>query len=263
MDLGLKGKVALVCAASAGIGKAIAKELAAEGAHVSIFSRNVHDIEATAREIERVAGGRVLFNVCDLTQSQSIVDVVSKTEAELGSIDILVNNQGGPPPGGFEEISEEQVRAAICLNLESVFLLTRLCLPKMKQRKWGRILNILSITAKEPAPQMFLSNVLRPAVLGFAKTLAIETAPLGITVNSLLPSAVLTRRTQQLLERISEREAIGFQEALDRSSKSIPMGRIATPEEFAQLVVFLCSANASYITGVAIPVDGGSSRSLF
>jgi len=263
VDLSLQGKVALVAASSSGIGKAIAMGLALEGVHVSIFSRNLAAVEQAASEISAVSQGKVLYRSCDLGKVEQLEETVRFTEDALGPIEILVNNQGGPAPGGFDEITEAEIRTALKVNLESVLLLSRLCLPAMKHRGWGRILNILSFTAREPAPGMFLSNMLRPAVAGFAKTLAYEVARFGITVNSLLPGSVLTKRSASLLEAKARRLGQDIKKVEADTLAAVPIGRFAGPDEIAALAVFLCSPKAAYITGACLPIDGGLTRGLF
>lgn len=263
MDLKISNRVALVCASSAGIGKAIANSLATEGVHVSIFGRNADKLESTRAEISRTAKGKVLATICDLGIKTDLVNLVKKTQSELGAIDILINNQGGPPPGKFEDLKDDQLKTSIQVNLESVITLLSLCLPEMRARGWGRIINVLSVSGKEPLPNMLLSNILRPAVLGLSKSLAVEYGAFGITVNSVLPYAVATERSVNLMKQTAEREHSAFQAILTRATKSIPVGHIATPEEFAEIVTFLCSPRASYINGSAISVDGGASKSLY
>ncbi len=263
MELHLDQKVALVCASSAGIGKAIAQGLAAEGVHVSLFARTHSDIEATAHEIEKTARGRVIYQAGDLSNTEDIERIVKNTERILGPIDILINNQGGPAAGTLPQVTNEQLESAMNVNIRAVFQLTSLCLPSMKERGFGRIINVLSTSAKEPLPNMLLSNTVRPAILGFAKTLATEYAAFGITINSLLPSAVLTQRAYSLLEKKAQQEKRSFDDALASAAQSLPIKRIASPEEFAELAVFLCSPRASYITGGAISVDGGATHGLF
>lgn len=262
MDLELAGRTALVAAGSAGIGKAIAKGLAAEGAHVCIVARTQRTLEAAAAEIDPVRS-QAIYAVGDLGDAGDVDRAAAYARDRLGPIDILVNNQGGPPPGTFDDATPEQIRATLAVNLASVLQLTRICLPSMRERRWGRILNVLSITAKEPAPGLFLSDLVRPAVLGFSKTVARENAAFGITVNCILPASVLTRRAHDLLEREAQRKGTSLESEMTEAARRLPIGRIATPEEFAQVAVFLCSSRASYVTGTAIPVDGGATHALF
>lgn len=262
MDLGLRGRTALVAAGSEGIGKAIAKGLATEGVRVCVFARTKSTLEAAVAEIS-AAGTEAVYAVGDLGDPSDVARVAADARDRLGPIDILVNNQGGPPPGTFDDATTEQVARALAVNLASVLQLTKTCLPSMRERRFGRILNILSVTAKEPAPGLFLSNLVRPAVLGSAKTIARENAAFGITVNCLLPASVLTRRARDLLTLEAGRKGITLEAAMDDAAARLPVGRIATPEEFAEVAVFLCSPRASYVTGAAIPIDGGASHTLF
>lgn len=262
MDLELTGRTALIAAGSAGIGKAIAKGLAAEGARVCIFARTERTLEAAAAEIAST-GAQAMYAVGDLGDPDDVDRVGAEARTRLGPIDILVNNQGGPPPGAFDDVTPEQVRSALAVNIASVLQLTRICLPSMRERRWGRILNVLGVTAKEPAPGLFLSNLVRPAVLGFSKTVALENAAFGITVNCVLPAAVLTQRARDLLQRQAERNRTSLEAEMAEAARRLPIGRIATPEEFAQVAVFLCSSRACYVTGAAIPIDGGATHTLF
>ncbi len=263
LNLELYQRVALVCASSGGIGKAIAKELARQGAAVSLFARNEGALVAASEEIAALGGGRVIHQVADLAKPQDLSQVVEVTRSKLGPIDILIHNQGGPAPGGFDDVTDAQLDSALEINLRAVIRLTRLCLPEMKRRGWGRILHVLSVSAKEPLAGMFLSNVLRPAVLGLSKTLATECARSGVTVNCILPSAVLTDRARNLMRLRAEKESLTLEQVQAESAKNLPIGYLASPEEFAQLALFLCSPKASYVTGTAIPVDGGFTRGLY
>lgn len=260
MNLNIAGKNALVCASSGGIGKGIAIELLKEGVNVSILGRNKEKLEQTKKELSKL--GNVIATICDLANENDIQNVYNRTISEFGNIDILINNQGGPAPGNFEDITDEQTNEALKVNLMSVFTLTKLCLPNMKNKKWGRIINILSVSAKESLPNMFLSNTLRPAVLGFSKSIATNYAGLGITVNNLLPSAVLSDRTNFFVNKKAKDEGISYEESLKKISSGLPIKRIATPEEFAQSAVFLASENASYLNGISICVDGGSTKGI-
>lgn len=262
MDLNLTGKNALICASSGGIGKGIAKGLAIEGANISILGRDEEKLAAAEKELSAVAKGKVIATQCDLSKEEDIKRVFEKTNNEFGSIDILINNQGGPIPGIFENISIEDTKKALELNLLSNFIITKLCLPGMKEKKWGRIINILSVSAKEPIPNMYLSNMIRPAVIGFAKSIALDYAALGITVNNLLPAAVLSDRTSFFVQKSADEKGISFDEALKNEGAGLPTKYIATPEEFSQLAIFLASENSSYINGTSICVDGGLSKGL-
>jgi 3-oxoacyl-[acyl-carrier protein] reductase len=263
MDLKLSGKSALVCASSAGIGKAIALGLAREGARVALLARDLERLEMAAREIRAVSKAEVITLPCDLANAESIRQAFGSFEKAFGPPNILIHNQGGPPPGGLESVTDEQLNLALETNLKAVFLLNRLAVPSMKARGWGRIVSVLSISAKESLPNMLLSNVLRPAVQGMSKALAVELAPFGITVNTVLPAAVLTKRSLDLMAARAERENKSQDLVRLESAKSIPLGRQASPEEFAETVLFLCGEGASYVTGAAIPIDGAFSKAIF
>jgi len=263
MDLGLKGKTALVCAASQGLGRAVADELAAEGASLIVCSRSKDSIRAVADSIARHTGVEVVAIGADLSIKADVERVVRAGLDRFGQIDILVTNVGGPPAGRFEDLDSEAWENAAKLLLDSVLNLTRLVLPGMKERGWGRILNITSIASKQPVDNLILSNSLRAAVTGFAKTLANEVAPFGVTVNNVLPGYTRTERVEQLARTIAQKEGIASDEARARWEAEIPMRRLGEPREFAALAAFLVSERASYITGSSIAVDGGWIRSLF
>lgn len=263
MDLGLKGKVAFVAAASRGLGRAVAEEFAAEGASLILCSRNLETISRAADEISKTSGAQVLGVAADVSRAEDVARAVRSGVEKFGRIDILVTNAGGPPAGRFEDLSPEAWEAATRLTLNSVLALTRAVLPGMKERRWGRILNVTSITVKQPVDNLMLSNSLRAAVTGFARTLATEVATHGITVNNILPGYTRTERVEELAKAIAAKEGISEAEARARWESEIPMKRLGEPREFAALAAFLVSERASYITGTSIPVDGGWIRSLF
>lgn len=262
MDLELKGKVAFVAAASRGLGRAVAEELAAEGASLVLCARNAENLKLVSEQIARKSGVLVLPVVADVSIVEDVVRAVQSGIEKFGRIDILVTNAGGPPAGQFENITREMWKAATRLTLDSVLELTRAVLPGMKERNWGRILNITSITVKQPVDNLMLSNSLRAAVTGFARTLANEVAAYGITVNNILPGYTRTERVEELAKSLAEKENIGADEARSKWEAEIPMKRLGEPREFAALAAFLVSGRASYITGTSIPVDGGWIRSL-
>jgi len=262
MDLDLKGRVALVAAASRGLGRAVAEELAAEGASLLICSRNAETINNTANEITKATGAEVLALAADVSQVDDVVRLVRSGIERFDRIDILVTNSGGPPAGQFESFRQEDWEAATRLLLFSAVELARNVLPGMKERRWGRILNITSIAVKQPVENLILSNSLRAAVTGFARTLANEVAPLGITVNNIMPGYTRTERIEELSRMMAEKEGISPAEFVARWEKEIPMRRLGEPHEFAALAAFLVSERASYITGTSIPVDGGWIRAL-
>lgn len=262
MHLGLNGKVALVAAGSKGLGLAVAMELAAEGAAVSICARGQAALDTAVAGI-RSAGGRAHGIVADVSVAADIARLVAETEAALGPVDILVTNSGGPKSGPFESLSAEDWDHASRVLLTSAVSLTRAVLPGMKARQWGRILNITSIAAKQPVDGLMLSNSLRAAVVAFARTLANEVAAHGVTVNNLLPGYTRTERVVDLSNQVAARESISVDSVYARWEEQIPMRRLGEPKEFAALAAFLASDRASYITGQSIAVDGGWIRATF
>ncbi len=262
MDLGLEGKVAFVAAASKGLGRAVAEELAAEGASLVLCARNTETLDTVSEQIAETSGVAVLPVVADVSNAEDVVRAIQAGIEKFGRIEILVTNAGGPPAGQFENLSREMWEKATRLTLNSVLELTRAVLPGMKERRWGRILNITSIAVKQPVDNLMLSNSLRAAVTGFARTLANEVATHEITVNNILPGYTRTERVEELAQAAAEREGISATQASARWENEIPMRRLGEPREFAALAAFLVSERASYITGTSIPVDGGWIRSL-
>ena len=262
MDLGLRDKVALVAAASKGLGKAAAMRLAQEGCDVAIVARGEEALRATAQEIEGATGRRALALVGDVGLSADCERAVAWALRTYGRVDVLVNNAGGPPPGVFSDMADEDWEAAFHLTLMSAVRLTRLALPGMRERGWGRIINITSLSVKQPIPSIILSNTMRAGVVAMAKTLSLEVAAEGITVNNVCPGSMATDRARQLAASRAEEEGITVQEALERSAASIPAGRIGQPDELAAMIAFLASEQAAYITGTTIQVDGGTVQSL-
>jgi len=257
VDLGIRGKVALVSASSKGLGRAIAEELAAEGASLVMCARGVDTLRATADSIRKSTGVAVVEVAADVSE-QSGVDLVARTALEkFGQVDILVTNSGGPPSGPFESFTAEAWESATRLLLFSAVSLARAVLPGMKERKWGRILNVTSIAVKQPIDGLMLSNSLRAAVTGFARTLANEVARFNITVNNIMPGYTRTDRVEQLARQSTEKTGVSISEALAKWEREIPMGRLGEPREFAALAAFLASERASYITGSSIAIDGG------
>lgn len=262
MDLGLRGRVAIVAAASRGLGRATAAELAAEGARMVICARHADALAQTRDEIASTTGAEVHAVEADVSTAEGIERVHSAAERTFGPVDILVNNAGGPPSGPFESHEWGRWEDAVNLTLRSAVELTRLVLPAMRERKWGRILNITSIAVKQPVDGLILSNSIRAAVTGWARTLANEVARDGITVNNILPGYTLTDRVAQLDAATAAREGISAQDVRRRSESLIPMRRMGDPREFAALAAFLVSDRASYITAQSVAVDGGWIRSL-
>ena len=264
MNLGINGKVALVLAASKGLGRASAAALAAEGVQVAIGSRNKQTLAKTAQELQQASGSRVLALPTDVTKEEELEATVAATVQEFGRIDILVNNAGGPPAGTFEMLGDAQWQAAFEQNLLSVVRCIRLVLPHMRRQQSGRIINIVSSSVKQPIDGLLLSNALRLGVVGLAKTLSIELAPNNITVNNVCPGRILTDRMREL-PGVKAKRAQGMSEAeaLHDLTKDIPLGRLGQPEELGALVTFLASQQAGYITGTTIQIDGGLIRTVF
>ena len=262
MDLGLKDKVALVAAASRGLGRAVAEELGAEGAALVLCARDPATLAETAASIADSTGAHVLAVPADVTDVNQVARVVESGNERFGRIDILVTNAGGPPAGRFEQITREQWEQASRLTLFSAIELARQVLPGMKERRWGRILNITSIAVKQPVENLMLSNSLRAGLTGFARTLANEVAADGVTVNNILPGYTRTERLEELAEMMADKLGISAAEFRGKWEQEIPMGRLGEPREFAALAAFLVSERASYITGTSIQVDGGWIRSL-
>ena len=262
MDLGLRNKVALVAAASRGLGRAIATELAREGANLVICARGAEALQATRDTIAADTGVDVRTVVGDLSQRADIDRVTADALRSFGRVDILVTNAGGPPAGPFEKFDWDAWERAVNLTLRSAVELTRAVLPGMRERRWGRIINVTSIAVKQPVDNLMLSNSVRSAVTGFARTLANEVATDGITVNCILPGYMRTERVEELADANAAREGITRRDVLARFEREIPMRRLGEPEEFAALAAFLASERASYITAQSIVVDGGWIRSL-
>jgi 3-oxoacyl-[acyl-carrier protein] reductase len=262
MDLGIKGKTALVVAASKGMGKASALGLAAEGARVVMCARGEAALKDAAAEVKQKTGAEVLALAADASRAADISKVVTEANRAFGGVDILVANVGGPPPGPFEAMTDEQWKAAFEQVHLSTVRFIREVLPHMKQVRWGRILAIQSSSVKQPVDGLVLSNGIRPGIAGLFKTLAGDLAPHGITVNLVLPGRIMTDRFREHQTDRATRSGVTLEKQMELSSADIPMGRIGTPDEFAAMVVFLASARASYVTGTAVQVDGGLIRSV-
>ncbi len=262
MDLGLTDRVVLVAASSKGLGLACAEEFAAEGAHVILCARGADALATAAKAVEAAGPGEVLSVPTDLADAASIDALTTETLQRFGHVDVLVNNAGGPPPGKFEEHSTEAWGAAVRLNLESALQLARAVLPGMKERRWGRIVNVTSVAVKEPVDGLILSNSVRAAVTGWARTLANEVGEFGITVNNAMPGFTRTERLDQLAQSQSAARGLSREEIEKEWEAVIPAARLGEPREFAALVAFLGSDRASYINGVSIAVDGGRTRTL-
>ncbi len=257
MDLGLKGKVALVAGGSMGLGRAVALEFAREGAKVAIGALDDPHLNEAAELIRRETGGEVLAVPTDVSNAEQAKALVRRAIDHFGTLDILVNNAGGPPAADFLDIDESLWEKGFRLNLLSTILMTREAVPVMKAKRWGRIINMTSISVKQPIDGLILSNTVRSGVIGLAKTLSTELAPFNVTVNNVCPGYTLTDRVRTLAVTTAEREGTTPEAVIGRWEASIPMKRLGTPEEFAALVAFLASERSGYITGAAIQIDGG------
>lgn len=260
MDLGLKGKVTLVAAGSKGLGFGVAKALAAEGARISVCSRDQAAVEKAAQQLADDYGADTLATACDVQNRAAIEDWVNQSVDRWGVIDGLLVNAGGPPTGIFKEITDEQWQAAFELTLLSTVRMIRAVLPHMKNG--GAILTITSSSIREPIPRLGLSTVMRSGVMGLVKTLADELAADGIRVNNLIPGRIDTDRVAQLDQGTAEKLGISFEEARRRSISNIPLARLGTIDDFGAAGAFLLSPAASYITGASLRVDGGAMRSI-
>lgn len=262
MDLGLQGKVAVVTAASRGLGRAVAAELAREGARVVICARKEGPLGEAAEAIRTATGAEVLAVPADVATPEGVDALVKATLDHFGRIDILVTNAGGPPPGRFLEFTPADWEAAVQLTLMSVVRLCYAAVPTMRAQRSGSIVAMTSVSVKQPLPNLILSNSLRLAVVGLVKTLSDELAPDGIRVNAVCPGWTRTERVEQLLRDRAARNGTTVEEEEANITAAIPLGRMATPEEFARAVAFLASPAASYITGISLLVDGGLYRGV-
>jgi len=264
MDLGLQGRVALVAASGRGLGLATAERLAMEGCRVAICDKEGGVLESARAAVRRAGGpGIEAFGYeADLTDAGSIDRLVESVHGDLGPVSILITNSGGPPPGPFDAATDEKWLHAFQLTFLSATRLIRAVLPDMKQQRWGRIINFTSRSLKEPIPNLIISNAVRLAVGGMAKTLAGEVAPYGITVNNLCPGVTTTDRAIELAAARAAKKGITAEQELADTAKQIPLGRLARPEEQAAAAAFLASELAGYITGISLLVDGGAVKAL-
>jgi 3-oxoacyl-[acyl-carrier protein] reductase len=262
VDLGLKDRVAVVAASSQGLGKAVALGLANEGARLALCARTESTLNAAAEEIRRATGCEVLARTVDVTVYDEVRRFIADTVAAYGRLDICVANAGGPPSKTFAETTVEDWQAATGLNLMSTVYLARETLPVMQQQRWGRFIAITSVTVKQPVEGLILSNAVRSGVTGLIKTLANEYGPYNVLVNSVCPGYTATARLISLAGSLGKKEGLPPEEIQDRWARQSALRRVGRPEEFANLVVFLASERASYITGSAIAVDGGYVKGL-
>jgi len=262
MDLGLKDRVALVAASSTGLGKAVALGLAREGAKLALCARTQSTLDSSAEEIRRDTGVEVLARVVDVTAHDQVRAFVAEIAAHFGRLDICVANAGGPPSKSFADTTVEDWHTAAELNLMSTVYLAKETLPLMQQRHWGRFIAITSVTVKQPLDGLILSNAIRTGVLGLTKSLANEYGPYNVLVNNVCPGFTATARLNELAGNLASKGGVSPADIEKRWASQAPLGRIGQPEELANLVVFLASERASYITGESIAVDGGLVKGL-
>jgi 3-oxoacyl-[acyl-carrier protein] reductase len=262
MDLGLRGKKALVTGASKGIGQAIVKALCTEGAEVVATSRNKANLDALAAMLSR-RNANFFTTSCDLSLSDSRKELIDYTKAKLGSVDILVHNVGGPRPTSVQDTTLSDWQAGFDQLFQSVVELNSAFVPAMKEKRFGRILCVTSLSVQEPIENLAISNAVRAGVTGMLKTLADELAAYEITVNCVAPGAIATDRLNDLMSARIAKSGLSEEEYMANYLQAIPMGRLGSPEEFAAVVTFLASSRASYITGSTISVDGGKRRSTY
>lgn len=254
MDLGIKGKVALVTASSQGIGFGCAKALASEGARICLSSRNQENLRAAEAKIrDELDKPEIITITCDMRHPEQIRKLCKQVRERLGEPDILINNTGGPKPGSLFELSEKDWEEGFRLLTLSTVTLYRELIPAMRQKKWGRIVNITSVSSRQPVTGLTLSNSFRPGLLGFAKTVADEVAAEGVLINTIMPGITRTARMEELSRKDPER-------IIESLRKMVPMRRAGEPDELGAMAAFLCSEKASFITGTAIAVDGGIIR---
>jgi 3-oxoacyl-[acyl-carrier protein] reductase len=257
MDLGLKGKVALVAGGSQGLGKAVAMEMSREGARVAVCALDDPELPKAVEEVRLATGGEIIGIPADLSRSEEAKGFVRKGVEHYGTVDILVNNAGGPPDRTFLEVDDDQWNLGIRLNLMSTIIMSREVVPIMIEKRWGRIINMTSISVKQPIDGLILSNTVRSGVIGFAKTLSNELARHNVTVNNVCPGYTMTERVRKLAVDVAAKRGATPEAVIKSWEALIPMGRLGTPEEFADLVTFLASERSGFITGASIQIDGG------
>lgn len=264
MDLGIKARTAMVAAASQGLGRAVAEALLKEGARVSICSRNADHLEKTRTELQRqFPHGEIVATPCDVSLARDLTSWYEITRKQLGPVDILVTNTGGPPVGEFMDVTEENWDRGIDSTLKNVIRLSRLVLPEMKERRWGRIVHLTSLAAKEPIDILTISSTLRAGLSALTRNLSNQFAQYGICINAVLPGHIMTDRQIELNRLKAESLGVSFEEVVRAGEARIPARRFGKPEEIGNAVAFLCSEKASYISGASIQVDGGLIHSTF
>jgi len=262
MDFQLNGKVAAVAAASQGLGFACALELAREGARVGICSRTDANVQAAARRIAEETRADVVTHVADVSDSQAATGFVDAIAAHFGGLDILVTNAGGPPPGGYAGVGKDELERGFNLTMLSTITMMRAAIPHMQKKKWGRIVNVLSITAKQPETNLLVSNTMRAGLVGYTKSVSQELARDNVLINNVAPGYTRTERLDELAGNLAKRDQKSIEEVYAGWEAHIPMGRLGRPEELGRVVAFLCSEAASYVTGVTLQVDGGFVKGL-
>lgn len=262
MDLGLSGRAAIVTGASRGLGRAVARSLAGEGCRVVVNARGEERLREAAAGIEEATGTRVIAVPGDVREEATARRLVEAATGELGRLDVLVTNAGGPPSGGFGDLEPAAYEEALELNLLSAVRLVHAAVPVMKEAGWGRIVAITSVSVKQPIPGLLLSNMARPGVVGFIKSIATELAPHGILCNCVAPGYMATERVEELLRDRAEASGRSVEEIRDEQADAVPVGRIGDPAELGDVVAFLASERASYLTGLTLQVDGGYVKGL-
>jgi 3-oxoacyl-[acyl-carrier protein] reductase len=262
MELGLRNKIALVAASSQGLGRAIAESLSEEGATVAVCSRDKKILAATAKEISTKTKGEVFPVPCDVSHAEDVEKLVRTVIKKFGTIHILVNNAGGPPVETFDRLSDAHWAKGVELTMMSAIRLTRAVIPFMQKQQWGRIITVNSIAGKQPIQELVISSALRPGLIGLHKVLATQYAKDGILINTVCPGFVMTKRQEEISLVRSSKANITVQEYMRLQAKEIPLGRYGTPQEIADVVAFLASTRASFLTGATISVDGGMTRGL-
>lgn len=258
MDLGIAGRVALLTGASRGIGHACAAALAAEGVRVAICARGRAAVEAAARDIAQRTGGTVAAFVADVSRGEDIDRLLSEVEAAMGPVDILLANNGGPPRGGFDALDDAHWQEGFDVTMMSTVRLIRGVLPGMRERKWGRVLTVVSSSVRQPVDRLELSNSLRPGIVGLFKSLAVTMGKDNVLFNCIAPGRILTER----FLAGSKNAGLTEEAYAEKHRATVPLGRLGNPDEIADVVAFLASERASYVTGATVIVDGGMIRSL-
>ena len=262
MDFGLTGRVAAVAASSQGLGFAAARAIAAEGARIGICSRSGDNIDAAASKLRDQTGADVFTQVVDLSKRDEATGFVDAVATHFGGLDVVVTNAGGPPPGGFAQAGFEQLERAFHLTMESTIAMIKAAVPRMQSQSWGRIVNILSITAKQPETNLLMSNTMRAGLVGYTKSVSQELAKDNVLINNVAPGYTRTERLNELAENLAGTDQVSVADIYARWEAKIPMGRLGRPEELGHVVAFLCSEQASYVTGTTLQVDGGFIHSL-